>query len=136
MQATCVRAIERAHTLHNDLNLQAWLIRIMRNLHFDQLRDPVTSWGPSEVEPPWKPEPLPPWRRVLDDDIERLVPRLPPRLRAVWQLVHEHKLNQGEIADRLGIPRGTVATRIFRARMMMRKLLAASGAEEPEPGWV
>ena len=123
VQATCVRALERARTLQHGYNVQAWLFRIMRNLHVDELRSSFFNAARLDDEPPWRPEPVAAWRLVHDEQIERMVPHLPAHLRSVWQLVHEQQLDQSEIADRLGIQRATVASRIFRARSAMRQML-------------
>ena len=123
VQATCLRALERAHTLRNDLHVEGWIFRIMRNLHTDQMRNPLADLTRLEEEPVWSPEVTATWRQVDDEEIERTVSRLPHHLGAVWRLIHEQRLDQAEVAGRLGIRRATVATRIFRARVAMRKLL-------------
>lgn len=44
------------------------------------------------------------------------------------KLLHWEKMNYLEIAHQTGLPRGTVATRIFRAREIIRQLRAADEA--------
>ena len=110
----------------------------MRNLHFDQLRSPYFRTGSADEEPPWKPESVPAWRLVDDEDLNHIVSRLPAHLLSVWRLVHDHQLDQTEIASRLGIRRATVASRIFRARAAVRRMLEGSitsaRGETTEPG--
>lgn len=43
-------------------------------------------------------------------------------------LLHHEKMNYHEIAQQTGLPRGTVATRIFKARNIIKRLRAADEA--------
>jgi RNA polymerase sigma-70 factor (ECF subfamily) len=128
LQATCLRALERGPALRNHANVWSWLVRVMRNLHLDKIRGPAqrSTALPADdelAEPPSEPIAL--WRQLADEDLERVVPRLSPQLRVVWQLHHQHGLDQRQIAARLLIPRATVATRVFRARAALRQQLLA-----------
>src|SRR5262245_37186647 len=53
--------------------------------------------------------------------------RLPPRLQVVARLALIEGCPQAEIADALGIPVGTVKSRLFRAQRALRKELARLG---------
>jgi RNA polymerase sigma-70 factor (ECF subfamily) len=52
---------------------------------------------------------------------------LTPQLRAVVVLHHYHRFSREEIARMLGIPAGTVASRLARAMQVMRRQAAVSG---------
>ena len=52
------------------------------------------------------------------------MPALPADLRHVVQLSTLGELNSSEIATLLGIPEGTVRTRLMRARGLLRTVLA------------
>jgi hypothetical protein len=84
------------------------------------------------------PEGIAVWRQVDDEEVQRLLPGLSPQLRAVWDLHHAGGLDQNAIAERLGIPRTTVATRMFRARLALRTALlqrdGEAGADEDGQG--
>ncbi len=56
-----------------------------------------------------------------------------PKLRAVVVLTYYSGLTQHEIAAALGIPRGTVATRLAAAQKMMRAALAEQPGPSPRP---
>jgi RNA polymerase sigma-70 factor, ECF subfamily len=140
VQATCLRALERGPTLRQGANVVGWLARVMRNLHIDQARSPArrATALPTDNELAGRlPERMPLWRQVADEDVERLVPSLSPQLQAVWQLHHRHGLDQSQIAARLRIPRATVATRVYRARAVLRERLAAAVPPElpSAPPW-
>lgn len=48
--------------------------------------------------------------------------RLPAAQREVWQLIHEDGLSERQVSERLGVPAGTVKSRLYTAR---RKVMAA-----------
>lgn len=56
--------------------------------------------------------------------VHRLVDALPPELRQPLALSTVEDMNSREIADAMGIPEGTVRTRIMRARRMLKEKLA------------
>ena len=54
--------------------------------------------------------------------------KIPPSFLKLLKLIHYEKMNYREIAVQTELPAGTVATRIFRAREMIRKLRAEDEA--------
>jgi RNA polymerase sigma-70 factor, ECF subfamily len=141
LQATCLRALERGPELRDHANVGGWLARVMRNLLIDRARSPsrrAVALPANGELPADAPERIPLWRQVADEDLEQLLPTLSPQLRAVWTMHHHQGLDQNEIAARLRIPRATVATRVFRARAVLRDRLTAmyEGAPPaaPPPG--
>ncbi len=124
-QATALRALERASSLREPARPVAWMMRIMRNLHVDGRRRRVGALAlVGELAAPG-PEPLPRWRQVGDDEVAAWVSRfLSEELRLVWHFTQVEKLNQRAVAERLGISRVTVATRVLRVRARLRRALA------------
>ncbi len=61
------------------------------------------------------------------DAIDRAFVRLSPEHRAVLVAHHYLGLDDGEAAEMLGVPRGTVKSRLHRATAAMRALLEADG---------
>jgi RNA polymerase sigma-70 factor, ECF subfamily len=59
--------------------------------------------------------------------IQKCLKRLSPRHREIIDLVYYHEKSVKEVAEIVGVPRGTVQTRMFYARKRMAKLLAAAG---------
>ena len=68
-------------------------------------------------------------RAVIDGDlhavIHRLIDALPEELRQPLALSAIEELNSRQIGDLLGIPEGTVRTRLQRARALIKEKLAA-----------
>ena len=70
-----------------------------------------------------------PEQATLDADLQlkvhRLIDGLPEELRQPLALSTIQELTSGEVAEVLGIPEGTVRTRVLRARQLLREKLAA-----------
>lgn len=98
-----------------------WLYRIVYNACLDELR---RSGARKEV-------PLEEWKQGtgapdVDQrlDLETALTALPVELRAVVLLVDADELSYEEAAEVLGIPAGTVASRLSRAREALKGALA------------
>ncbi|MGH9251914.1 MAG: sigma factor-like helix-turn-helix DNA-binding protein, partial [Acidimicrobiales bacterium] len=65
--------------------------------------------------------------RAFDATVEDAVARLPSRFRHVVELVDIHGLSYQEAADALGVPVGTVMSRLHRPRHRIRTRLTAAG---------
>ena len=53
--------------------------------------------------------------------------RLPPSLREILDLIYYHEKTVTEVAEIVGIPPGTVKTRMFHARGRLQEMLANAG---------
>lgn len=122
-----------------------WAYRVATNVCLDELRRqrrrPVTSLGDGEqagAADPMDDVPL------LDDrvgdrlDIDAALAKLPADFRAAVVLRDVCELDYAEIGQVLGIPPGTVRSRIARGRAAVAAMLAESSAREdqarnPEP---
>lgn len=69
--------------------------------------------------------------KELGARIERSVGRLPDKLREAWVLAVTQGLPYPEVAEILGIPVGTVKSRMFQAVRLLREDLAPYAGEEP-----
>jgi RNA polymerase sigma-70 factor, ECF subfamily len=68
---------------------------------------------------------------VRRDAVDRALARLPEDLRLVVTLRDVQGLDYREIADVLGVPMGTVESRLFRARQKLRPMLASMMETRP-----
>lgn len=83
---------------------------------FDRLHQPILLWwGNPEQEF---------FNRLLREDVERAVDGLPECFRLVVVLVDIQGLSYREVADALGLPLGTVRSRLARGRALLQKSLA------------
>ena len=61
--------------------------------------------------------------------IQRCLLQLPPAQREIVDLVYYHEKSVAEVAQIVGVPAGTVKTRMFHARSRMAELLAKAGVD-------
>ena len=64
-----------------------------------------------------------------DELLEQALARLDPDLRAVFVLREVEQLSYRELAEALGINEGTVASRLNRARRLLKQYLTELGWE-------
>jgi len=103
----------------------AWIRRIATNAALDHLR---TVSRRREAPPADDTMPAPAGSdRETQDAIARAFRTLPADLQAVAALALVEEQPYAEIADALGIPVGTVKSRVFRATRMLREELARLG---------
>jgi len=140
VQATFERAIRHIGTWQAGTRLDSWMFRIARNLFLNQVRaNRVRSRHLQAVETMGKAladghDAFD--RRMLLTSVRRLIARLPAEQRAALLLVAVEGLSYAETAKLLGLPIGTVASRVTRARITLRQLIdgvAAEPGEETEP---
>lgn len=128
VQDTLEKALLAWHRLRPDTNTCAWLSAILNNLFIDRCRHAkvrptaVELEGAAQQVSSAPPEPQPPWLRLGEGDVRAALMHVQDDFRAVFAL-HLEGLSYQQIADRLGIPRVTVGTRLLRARKELRGLL-------------
>jgi len=131
-QETYVRALRASRTFQWGTNLRAWLLTILRNLDRNRRRDhrraPIVvddrAVAASRVreDSSKTPEGLL-LRDVLDRDLQEALEALPRPLQEIVWLRDVEELSYAELAERLGIPLGTVMSRLFTARERLFKHL-------------
>jgi RNA polymerase sigma-70 factor (ECF subfamily) len=142
VQDTYLKAFRARHRFEPGSNLKAWLFTILqntwRNRRRDQARSRVefdseaaesaaASAAPSPVRLSDSPETLL-LRDTLDADLRDALAGLPEAYReAVW-LRDVEELSYSEIATVLGIPAGTVMSRISRGRRQLHDALVSRRA--------
>jgi RNA polymerase sigma factor (sigma-70 family) len=112
----------------------AWMRRIATNCALDQLKAVRRrDWQQLDVvgQVPPNPEAMRagPADPALTDHIRRAFAALPPKLRVVATLALIEELPHTEIADALGVPIGTVKSRLFRATRELRTELTRAGIQ-------
>ena len=108
----------------------AWLHRIAVNTAISHLRRRrLTRLLPVRLYQ--APDPRDYARSEARTLIEGALGELSPKLRAAVVLHYFHDYSRDDIASILGIPSGTVASRIAKAMTVMRRKLGAAGDNEP-----
>lgn len=147
LQETLIRAYRAFGSYKRHLSFKAWLFKIMKNAHIDQVR----RLRVRPVEEEWKgdeeqakdltkdvllyPVPLNPeqilLRRLTLEEVREAIRRLPTILREVLELREIEGLSYREIAEIIDKPIGTVMSRLYRGRHLLRSFL-----QESSTGWV
>jgi RNA polymerase sigma-70 factor (ECF subfamily) len=132
VQDTLERAWARSGLWRGVADMRAWLFGIMHNLHVDGLRRGRLSTVPMDDGTPDVPVPPTQADRLAVADLQAALERLPAEQREVLLLVALEEMSYAEIAAALGIPIGTVMSRLSRGRERLRRILA--GEEAPPLG--
>lgn len=124
VQEALERAWKRIALWERRGDLRAWLFSILHNVFIDQLR----SKRASPEEPMGEEEIYAPVRATQADmlevgDLDRALLRLAPEQREVLLLVAVEQLSYAQVGAVLGVPLGTVMSRLSRARGRLRAIL-------------
>jgi RNA polymerase sigma-70 factor, ECF subfamily len=144
VQETYLRAFRAWRSYRPGTNLAAWLATIMRNANLDELRrqsrrpiqEPLDDDGDyylynrlAESGPQPQDEVL---ARLSGTAIVSALGDVPPNFREVVVLVDVGDFSYAEAAGILGIPIGTVMSRLYRGRRLLKRALAdRTGGEVP-----
>ena len=140
VQDTYARALRYQHSYQPGTNMKAWLFAIMRNLYwdrfqksnreavsiddigefalYDQMRDDLGEGPEAEV-----------LDRIARGEVVEAIEKLNPLHREVVLLVDVEGFSYKDAATILGVPIGTVMSRLHRARQQLQKDLFAYAVE-------
>ena len=132
-QETYLRALRSFATFEAGSNCRAWLLRIQYNLFCTQYRRgrrmPLVWLDEGEPHPALElpsdePGPEEQTVRELDRDaVRRAIARLPEDFRIAVTLVDINGLTCAEAATVMDVPRGTILSRLHRARRRLEAML-------------
>jgi RNA polymerase sigma factor (sigma-70 family) len=122
VQDTLERAWAKLHLYRRGTDLRAWLFTVMHNVHVNRVRafratDTLEDEMPELAQRPAQGDAL------LVRDLDRAITRLPDEQRAVLLLVTLEEMSYEQVARTLGIPIGTVMSRLSRAREKLRAMM-------------
>jgi RNA polymerase sigma-70 factor (ECF subfamily) len=127
VQDTLERALAKLDLWQPGSDLRAWLFTLMHNLFVNQLRArrPQDTALDEALEVPVSGGQM---EALAARDMHAALARLPEEQRAVILLVGLEQFSYAEAAHVLGVPVGTVMSRLARARERMRHMLAGEPA--------
>ena len=125
VQATCLRAIERADQFVPGTRVDRWLFAILRSIWLNEIRsqriregggfvdaeDALTIDGVREIE-----------MNITASTVLRAISRLPEAQRETMLLVYSEGYSYAEAAAVLGVPIGTIMSRLAAGRAALAKL--------------
>jgi RNA polymerase sigma factor (sigma-70 family) len=129
VQDVWLRVLRGIHRLRDGSRLRAWLFGIAHHVVMDRLRslyasrtvDGIDLTNIADDESP--PD--------IEDDVAILhheLTQLPVIEREILTLFYLRELSLAEVAEVLAIPAGTVKSRLFRARRLLRHKLQSKGS--------
>jgi RNA polymerase sigma-70 factor (ECF subfamily) len=113
-------------------NLRAWLFSIMHNLFVNLARSPRVVDYPGDEALPELPTREHQGDALELRDLTRSLAKLPEEQREVLLLVSLEDLSYEDAAKVLGVPIGTVMSRLSRGRERLRALLSGSELAEAQ----
>jgi len=120
VQDTMERGWKKLSTWQRGSDMRAWLFGIMHNLHVDQVRKPSLPTEELDEDTPAMVS----HHQVSDGlevrDLDTALRSLPPEQREILLLVALEEMSYEEVAATLGLPLGTVMSRLSRARQKLR----------------
>ena len=103
--------------------MRPWLFSIMHNLHVDQLRRPGLALQELDDDTLLPAPERAPGQAIAIGEMDAALARLPLGQREVILLVALEQMPYEQVAATLGIPVGTVMSRLSRGRDRLRELL-------------
>lgn len=125
VQDCLARAIAKRHLWKPGTDLRAWLFTILHHSRVNHLRRAKREEDRAETAAVvLAPVPRQPDDRLVLRDLDRAIGNLPEYLRRVLLLVGLEGLDYATAGTILGLPVGTVRSRVERARRALRKELS------------
>ena len=121
LQETLTRAIAAAGSYRATGSLRAWLFSIMHNAFVSGLRERRPVDDPDGIE---MSTPAPQLAALEVRDVLAALARLPEPQRAALSLIAREEFSYEEAASILGIPLGTLMSRLARGREALRRTLS------------
>jgi RNA polymerase sigma-70 factor (ECF subfamily) len=135
---TLLRAFQRWRQFQMDSNMRAWLFTILyhafvsrkRRIDAREVQMPETEDGYNHLEPVGDENPEASfYDSFIDEDVVRAIGELPEEYRSALVMSDVHGLRYAEIAKVLGVPEGTVKSRLFRGRRLLQGRLRGYAEE-------
>ncbi|CAG9221678.1 RNA polymerase RpoE-like sigma-24 subunit [Paraburkholderia tropica] len=129
VQRACVRGLERAHQLQPGTAPLSWMFSIVQSTWINELRARNVrnrsgmDWDDSFLETVPDPSARTPEEQAMNGQIIAAVQQLPEAQRVVMLLVAVEGLSYSEAAEVLGVPIGTIMSRLSRARQAIGALI-------------
>ena len=127
VQETMFQAMRSYHLYETGTNCKAWLLRILYNHNMKRVRNILKLRLVEDIDEmvlsnvPFEPEVS---EKITDEEVLAAIWRLTENFRTVLVFADVEELSYKEIAEILDLPIGTVMSRLFRARKILRSDLA------------
>jgi RNA polymerase sigma-70 factor (ECF subfamily) len=126
VQECLTRALSKLDLWREGTSLRAWLFTILHNQYVNHVRRSIRIGAPVEFNDESAPTlslPASQEKRLELRDLDRALARLPQEQRAVILLIGLEGMPYGAVAAVLGVPVGTVRSRLSRGRSALRQMM-------------
>ncbi|MEO3999965.1 RNA polymerase sigma factor [Mesorhizobium sp. CAU 1732] len=137
VQSACERALANAARYEPDTRFDAWMFRIIRNLWIDRVRREKTAGPTDDIDD--RPDlagisgvQVVEARSTMQS-VSDAIDALPDEQREVLLLTCVEDVSYKDAAEVLGIPIGTVMSRLARARRRLAEITGISGGTARSP---
>jgi RNA polymerase sigma-70 factor, ECF subfamily len=128
VQEVYLEAWKSFHRFEPGTNCRAWLFKIffhrLHHLRRRQLRFSQVELFAGPTEPDSLPATTPVPHDIRDEDVLQALAKVPRDFREVVLMADVQEFSYKEVAETLGIPLGTVMSRLSRGRKLLRQELA------------
>ena len=142
VQETLYTAYHKLHQLRDNRKFKSWVFTILRNhflkfqrkkapLQADDFENGVDYLSQLESVALQQSAATVYERKVEAETVQSILEKLPEKYKAVLILYYMEDNSYQEIAELLGVPIGTVMSRLARAKQMMKKALLRSTISAP-----
>jgi RNA polymerase sigma-70 factor (ECF subfamily) len=143
VQDTYLKAFSSFHQFEEGTNLRAWLYRVLTTTFINtyrkgqrqpqltngELEDWQVAEAQSHTSDLGKSAEVEALENLPDSDIKRALQDIPEDFRIAVYLADVEGFSYKEIAEIVGVPSGTVMSRLHRGRKLLREKLATYAAE-------
>ncbi len=128
VQETLLKAFKSINTFQREANPKAWLFSILKNSYINAYRKKKRQAVEVAFEEKKEKSDITDLRKeifdpLFDDEVTRAIYQLSDTYRLILLLSDLEGFSYEEIAEILKLPMGTVRSRLFRARKMLRENL-------------
>lgn len=137
VQETLLKAFRFFDHFEPGTNVKAWLFTILKNTYINTYRKAARQqeqvdferiepfYAEQSNDPDWADQEMleASLSHILQDDVKRALDALPEAYRIVVLLADLADFSYKDIATIIGCPEGTVMSRLFRGRRLLRKSL-------------
>ena len=133
VQSCLLRAVTKRHLWQVGTDLRAWLFTILHNQNINDARRSMREGAAVPVEDvaPALTAPSNVEASLQLRDLDRAIASLPEEQRQVILLAGLEQMGYEEVAKILGIPVGTVRSRLSRGRASLRALMDMKDGQAP-----
>jgi RNA polymerase sigma factor (sigma-70 family) len=129
VQDTLERALSRWSLRRSDGDLRAWLFTIQRNLHISTLRQGQRRGAHVELDEATTPSTAAQQENGMEmQDVLTALDQLPEEQKSLLLLIGVEDLSYDDAARVMGVPMGTVMSRLSRGRQRLRALMETGRA--------